>query len=42
MASAASPNLDPPSDLHGTAAYRRHVAEVLTFRALQAADGGKS
>ena len=35
-AQAAAP-LDPPADLHGTAAYRRHLAAVLTERALQQA-----
>jgi CO/xanthine dehydrogenase FAD-binding subunit len=28
-------DLDPPSDLHGTSAYRRHVAQVLIQRSLQ-------
>ena len=26
--------LDPPADLHGTTAYRKHLAGVLTRRAL--------
>jgi aerobic carbon-monoxide dehydrogenase medium subunit len=30
-------NLDPPSDVHATADYRRHLAEVLAVRALQTA-----
>ena len=30
-------DLDPPSDLHGTAAYRRHVARVLVVRSLERA-----
>ena len=29
--------LDPPSDIHGTAAYRRHLAAALTGRALREA-----
>jgi len=29
---------DPPSDVHASAAYRRHLAEVLAVRALQQAD----
>jgi carbon-monoxide dehydrogenase medium subunit len=33
-AEAAVADLDPPDDLHGTAAYRRHVAAALTRRAL--------
>ena len=30
-------SLDPPSDVHGSAEYRRHVAEVLAMRAVLAA-----
>jgi carbon-monoxide dehydrogenase medium subunit len=38
-AGAGIKDLDPPSDLHGSAAYRRHVAGVLIGRALaQAAE----
>jgi carbon-monoxide dehydrogenase medium subunit len=31
--------LDPPGDLHGSAAYRRHIGPVLTRRCLQEAAG---
>jgi carbon-monoxide dehydrogenase medium subunit len=31
--------LDPPGDLHGSAAYRRHIGAVLTRRCLQEAAG---
>jgi len=34
-AEAVEAELDPPSDLHGTAAYRRHVAGVLVRRTLE-------
>jgi carbon-monoxide dehydrogenase medium subunit len=30
-------SLDPPSDVHGSAEYRRHIAEVLAMRAVLAA-----
>lgn len=33
-AAAAADPLEPPSDLHGSGAYRRHVARVLVERAL--------
>jgi carbon-monoxide dehydrogenase medium subunit len=36
-AAATSASLDPPSDLHASADYRRHVAGVLVRRALTAA-----
>ena len=32
-------NLDPPSDVHATAGYRRHLAEVLALRAVAEAAG---
>jgi carbon-monoxide dehydrogenase medium subunit len=32
-------NLDPPSDVHASAAYRRHLAEVLAARAVDQARG---
>ena len=31
--------LDPPSDVHGSGAYRRHLAEVLARRAMRQAKG---
>jgi carbon-monoxide dehydrogenase medium subunit len=36
-AEAAAEATDPPSDLSGSADYRRHLARVLTARALTAA-----
>jgi carbon-monoxide dehydrogenase medium subunit len=33
--------LDPPSDVHASADYRRHLAEVLAARAVQQASGGR-
>jgi carbon-monoxide dehydrogenase medium subunit len=36
-ADAAVADLEPPSDLHGTSAYRRHLAGVLVRRALHEA-----
>jgi aerobic carbon-monoxide dehydrogenase medium subunit len=38
-AEGAAEGTNPPSDLHGTAEYRRHLAQVLTGRALAAAAG---
>lgn len=34
---AANQDIDPPSDIHASADYRRHLAKVLTRRALQQA-----
>ena len=34
---AASEDIDPPSDLHASAEYRRHLTRVLTRRALEEA-----
>jgi carbon-monoxide dehydrogenase medium subunit len=33
--------LDPPSDVHASAAYRRHLAEVLAVRAVEQASRGR-
>jgi len=38
-ARAAAEAIDPPSDLHGSAAYRRHLAGVLVRRSLEEALG---
>jgi carbon-monoxide dehydrogenase medium subunit len=35
----AAEGLEPPDDVHGSAAYRRRMAEVAVRRALRAADG---
>ena len=35
-----SASLDPPSDVHASADYRRHLAEVLAVRAARQAGGG--
>jgi carbon-monoxide dehydrogenase medium subunit len=37
VATAAARDLDPPSDLHASAEYRRHLARVLVGRALRQA-----
>ncbi len=36
-AAAVAGEIDPPENVHATAAFRRHLAEVLTRRALQSA-----
>jgi carbon-monoxide dehydrogenase medium subunit len=33
--------LDPPADVHASADYRRHLAEVLAVRAVEQASGGR-
>ena len=38
-AERADEGTQPPSDLHGGSDYRRHLARVLTARALAAASG---
>jgi len=38
-AQQADEGTSPPADLHGAADYRRHLARVLTARALAAASG---
>jgi carbon-monoxide dehydrogenase medium subunit len=38
-AAAAARDLEPPPSLHATPAYRRHLAEVLARRSLEAAMG---
>jgi carbon-monoxide dehydrogenase medium subunit len=38
-AAHADEGTQPPGDLHGAADYRRHLAQVLTGRALAAAAG---
>jgi carbon-monoxide dehydrogenase medium subunit len=38
-AAAAADGTQPPADLHGSPDYRRHLAQVLTGRALEAAAG---
>ncbi len=41
-AAHAADGTNPPSDLNGDADYRKHLATVLTRRAVQAAMGGQS
>jgi carbon-monoxide dehydrogenase medium subunit len=38
-AASADEGTEPPADLHGAPDYRRHLARVLTGRALAAAAG---
>jgi carbon-monoxide dehydrogenase medium subunit len=38
-AAGAAEGTQPPADLHGQPDYRRHLAQVLTGRALEAAAG---
>jgi aerobic carbon-monoxide dehydrogenase medium subunit len=42
QAAVREQNLDPPSDVHASADYRRHLAEVLAARAVQQAQERKS
>jgi len=35
-------NLQPPSDVHASADYRRHLAEVLAARAIRQAQGRRN
>jgi len=39
VAAVREAGLDPPSDVHGSADYRRHLAEVLARRAVEQATG---
>jgi CO/xanthine dehydrogenase FAD-binding subunit len=39
QAAEIAAELEPIEDIHGTSAYRRHLARVLTERALQEARG---
>jgi aerobic carbon-monoxide dehydrogenase medium subunit len=41
-AAVRSARLEPPSDVHASADYRRHLAEVLAVRAVQTADERRS
>jgi CO/xanthine dehydrogenase FAD-binding subunit len=34
-------DLDPPSDVHASADYRRHLAEVVAARAVERAEQGR-
>jgi len=40
-AAVSGASLDPPSDVHASAAYRRHLAEVLAVRAVRQAQEGR-
>jgi len=42
VAAVAAQQLSPPSDLHGTSAYRKHLARVLLRRAITRASAGGS
>jgi CO/xanthine dehydrogenase FAD-binding subunit len=37
LSQLAAADLDPPSDVHATSAYRKHIAAVLAARTLTAA-----
>jgi carbon-monoxide dehydrogenase medium subunit len=37
LQAVAGANLDPPSDVHGSAEYRRHLAGICAVRAVQQA-----
>jgi len=39
VAARADEGTNPPADLHGAPDYRRHLAQILTGRALAAAAG---
>jgi CO/xanthine dehydrogenase FAD-binding subunit len=39
MQAVRDANLEPPSDVHASSEYRRHLAEVLAVRAVDQARG---